>query len=62
MPALSRGTADRSEDLRDPDRILRAWPSAVVLGVDEEGRLDADDGATDGSAIEDGGVALPARG
>lgn len=39
MPALSRGTADRSEDLRDPDRILFAWPSAVVLRVDHYGRL-----------------------
>lgn len=44
MPALSRGTADRSEDLRDPDRILAAWPQARVLRVDAVGRLAADDG------------------
>ena len=42
-PALSRGTADRSEDLRDPDRILRAWERARVVLVDAEGRLAAID-------------------
>lgn len=38
VPTLSRGTADRSEDVRDPDRIRRAWPAARVLVVDRSGR------------------------
>jgi NAD+ diphosphatase len=42
IPALSRSTADRSEDLRDPDRIMNAWPDAVVLTVDPVGRIAAD--------------------
>ena len=38
VPVLSRTSADRSEDLRDADRTLRAWPVARVLTVDESGR------------------------
>jgi NAD+ diphosphatase len=45
-PTLSRGVADRSEDLRDPDRILAAWPTAVVLRVDRAGQLAMADGPT----------------
>jgi len=37
-PTLSRGTADRGEDLRDPDRLHRTWPRARVLVVDAGGR------------------------
>ncbi|GAA1998873.1 NAD(+) diphosphatase [Nakamurella flavida] len=39
-PALSRGTVDRSEDLRDPDRIAAAWPTARVLTLDPAGRAE----------------------
>ena len=38
VPVLSRTSADRSEDLRDADRTLHAWPRARVLTVDESGR------------------------
>ncbi|MDG9351758.1 hypothetical protein OLF93_10715, partial [Streptococcus pneumoniae] len=38
QPTLSRGGVDRSEDLRDTERALAAWPSARVLVVDEYGR------------------------
>ncbi len=38
MPVLSRGSADRSEDLRDQARIAAAWPTARVITVDEDGR------------------------
>ncbi len=34
-PTLSRGAADRSEDVRDPDRVRAAWPSARVLVLDD---------------------------
>ena len=37
-PTLSRGAADRSEDVRDPDRVRAAWPSARVLVLDDAGR------------------------
>lgn len=37
-PVLSRGSADRSEDLRDENRIAAAWPTARVVVVDENGR------------------------
>ena len=36
IPTLSRGTADRSEDLREPERLLEHWPRArmpVLLGA-----------------------------
>ncbi len=36
-PALSRNRADRSEDLRDPDRAIAAWPDARLLTVDDAG-------------------------
>ncbi len=37
-PLLSRGSADRSEDLRDTERTVTAWPNARVLIVDPAGR------------------------
>ena len=45
-PLLSRGTADRSEDLRDAERIEREWPRARVLTLDSRGRaaIDTDAG------------------
>ncbi len=39
VPVLSRGIADRSEDVRDPDRVRRAWPTARVLVLDDAGRV-----------------------
>ncbi len=38
MPVLSRASADRSEDLRDPVRTTAAWPNARMITVDEDGR------------------------
>ncbi|MGS0688299.1 NAD(+) diphosphatase [Nakamurella sp. GG22] len=43
-PLLSRGNADRSEDLREPARIEREWPRARVLTVDRRGRAAIDPG------------------
>lgn len=43
MPLLSRGSADRSEDLREPSRFLAAWPEALVLVVDPVGRVATDE-------------------
>jgi NAD+ diphosphatase len=37
-PTLSRGTADRGEDLRDPARLRETWSSARILVVDPDGR------------------------
>ena len=42
VPTLSRGAADRSEDVRDPDRLRRTWPAAGVLVVDRSGRASWD--------------------
>jgi NAD+ diphosphatase len=42
VPTLSRGAADRSEDVRDPARIRQTWPSARVLVVDKAGRAEWD--------------------
>jgi len=42
VPTLSRGAADRSEDVRDPDRIAKAWPGARVLVLDDVGRTEWD--------------------
>ncbi|MTD13190.1 NAD(+) diphosphatase [Nakamurella sp. YIM 132087] len=39
VPLLSRGTADRSEDLRDADRSRAGWATASVLVVDDKGRV-----------------------
>ena len=47
-PLLSRGTADRSEDLRDPERIAQMWPAARMLVMDGKGRV----------ALEPGGARL----
>jgi len=38
-PTLSRGTADRSEDLRAPDRIEREWSRARLLIMDQAGQV-----------------------
>ncbi len=38
MPVLSRGSADRSEDLRDDARTSAAWPTARVIWVGQDGR------------------------
>jgi NAD+ diphosphatase len=42
VPMLSRGVIDRSEDVRHPDRIRRAWPAARVLVLDDAGRTEWD--------------------
>ncbi|WP_395727131.1 NAD(+) diphosphatase [Nakamurella sp.] len=42
VPTLSRGAADRSEDVRDPARIGRTWSTARVLVVDKVGRAEWD--------------------
>ena len=34
VPTLSRGTADRSEDLREPGACSQQWPDARVLTMD----------------------------
>ncbi len=47
-PTLSRGTADRSEDLRAPERLAAGWPTAKILVVDKDGRVAAD---TNGSQV-----------
>ena len=41
-PLLSRGTADRSEDLRDAERIAQMWPAARMLIMDGKGRVALD--------------------
>ncbi len=41
-PLLSRGTADRSEELREPERIQREWAQAKVLTLDHRGRAAVD--------------------
>ena len=51
-PTLSRGTADRSEDLREPTRLLEQWSAARVLALDGGGRVE----------LEDGGARLLTRG
>jgi NAD+ diphosphatase len=39
LPALSRSTADREENLRtNPDQLRARWPSARVVLVDDRGR------------------------
>ncbi len=38
LPVLSRGAADRSEDLRSAARIAAAWPTARIIAVDDDGR------------------------
>ncbi len=53
MPVLSRASADRSEDLRDPARTAQAWPTARVVIVDEVGRASM--------VATDSGVALDYR-
>jgi NAD+ diphosphatase len=63
LPTLSRGTADRDEDLRVPERMLAAWPAARVLRVGPTGRLAATGVRPDwqpatGRELPDGGVLL----
>lgn len=43
-PALSRGNADRSEDLREPARIRQQWPRSRVLTLDQAARVQLDPG------------------
>ena len=45
LPVLARGTADRSEELRRPERLAGSWAGAEVLVMDGTGRV-----AVDGSA------------
>ena len=42
-PALSRGTANRSEDLRNPERLDARWPAARVVILDHAGRVELDE-------------------
>lgn len=42
VPTLSRGTADRSEDLREPGRLHDQWPGARVITMDKTGRVELD--------------------
>lgn len=46
-PTLSRGTADRGEDLRSPAHTKANWPSAKVITVDDDGRVAADANGTE---------------
>jgi NAD+ diphosphatase len=47
VPALSRGTANRSEDLRQPDRLAALWPVSRVVIMDHAGRVELNpDGAS----------------
>jgi len=39
VPALSRGLLDRSEDVREPERVTASWPAAKVLRVGSAGSL-----------------------
>ncbi|GGM07932.1 NAD(+) diphosphatase [Nakamurella endophytica] len=39
VPALSRGTVDRSEDLRHRDRLLESWRDGLLLTVDPSGAV-----------------------
>jgi len=40
VPALARGTANRSEDLRHPDRLAAQWSSSRVVIMDQAGRVE----------------------
>ncbi len=42
VPTLSRGVIDRSEDVRHPARVRRAWSTARVLVLDDAGRAEWD--------------------
>ncbi len=64
VPALSRGTANRSEDLRHPDRLAGQWSAARVVIMDHAGRVELDPasrsaaaGMASGSASESASVA-----
>lgn len=60
VPALSRRSADRSEDLRDPTRLAAAWPVALVLEVDPDGRADiVEPPSGDGAAAAGNGGPAP---
>lgn len=63
-PTLARGTADRSEDLRNPERIAAKWPDARVITVDADGHVAVDAHADGqrlayGRAVDLGGVPPP---
>ena len=49
VPALSRGTASRSEDLRQPDRLAAQWPASRVVIMDHAGRVELDPAARSGT-------------
>ena len=58
IPALSRGSADRSEDLREPTRIRQEWMRARVLTLAGNGTVRLDPGTgglhtTDALAVAD---------
>src|SRR5699024_3883453 len=54
VPALSRGLLDRSEDVRDPERVTASWPCARVLRVGPRGTLPlVSDGARTRLALDD---------
>lgn len=44
-PVLAVGAADRSEDLREPERLARAWSQSRVVLVDPTGRVHTDSSA-----------------
>jgi NAD+ diphosphatase len=46
MPTLSRGTADRSEDLREPERLLEHWSRARMLVLDGGGSVQLEPSTT----------------
>ena len=46
IPTLSRGTADRSEDLREPERLLEHWPRARMLVLDGGGSVQLEPSTT----------------
>ena len=46
VPTLSRGTADRSEDLREPERLLEQWSRARVLTLDGGGSVQVEPSTT----------------
>jgi len=50
VPALSRGTANRSEDLRHPDRLAAQWPVSRVVIMDHAGRVELNPAGTSATA------------
>ena len=46
IPTLSRGTADRSDDLREPERLLEHWSRARMLVLDGGGSVQLEPSTT----------------